>query len=59
MLDAIIKVLGTIALIIIAIVLFPFFIAALKWIIGIIAGFTFGGFLVVVLIALIVYLLWD
>lgn len=43
------KNLGIIAAVIIAIALLPFFIAALMWILKLIAGFTFGGFLVLLL----------
>lgn len=59
MLDTILKVIGTIALVIIAIVLLPFIVAALIWLIKLIAGFTIGGFLVVLLIALIIYIIWG
>ena len=57
--ETFLKVLGTIAAIIIAIALFPFFLAAAMWLIKVIAGFTFGGFLVLVLIALVCYLIWG
>ncbi len=57
--DTFLKILGTIAAVIIAIALFPFFLAALMWLLKLIAGFTIGGFLVLVLIALIVYIIWG
>lgn len=57
--DTFLKILGTIAAVIIAIALFPFFLIALMWLIKLIAGFTIGGFLVLVLIALIVYIIWG
>lgn len=57
--DTFLKILGTIAAVIIAIALFPFFLAAIMWLLKLIAGFTIGGFLVLVLIALIVYIIWG
>ena len=57
--DGIIKVLGIIALVIIAIALFPLFVAAIIWLVKIIAGFTVGGFLVILLIVIICYLIWG
>ena len=57
--ETFLKILGTIAAVILAIALFPFFIAALMWIIKLIAGFTLGGFLVVLLIALILYIIFG
>lgn len=57
--ETFLKILGTIAAVILAIALFPFFIAALMWIIKLIAGFTIGGFLVVLLIALILYIIFG
>lgn len=59
MLEAVVKILGTIALIILAIILFPFAVIAFKWILSLIAGITFGGFLTILLIALICYLIWG
>lgn len=53
------KILGIIAAVIIAIALLPFFIAALMWILKLIAGFTFGGILVLLLIALILYIIFE
>lgn len=53
------KILGIIAAVIIAIALLPFFIAALMWILKLIAGFTFGGILVLLLIALILYIIFG
>lgn len=57
--ETFLKILGTIAAVILAIALFPFFVAALMWIIKLIAGFTLGGFLVVLLIALILYIIFG
>ena len=57
--ETFLKILGTIAAVILAIALFPFFVAALMWIIKLIAGFTVGGFLVVLLIALILYIIFG
>lgn len=57
--ETFLKILGTIAAVILAIALFPFFVAALMWIIKLIAGFTIGGFLVVLLIALILYIIFG
>lgn len=57
--ETFLKILGTIAAIIIAIALLPFFVAALMWIIKIIAGFTIGGFLVVLLVVLILYIIFG
>ena len=57
--ETFLKILGTIAAVILAIALFPFFIAALMWLIKLIAGFTLGGFLVVLLIALILYIIFG
>lgn len=57
--DTFLKILGTIAAVIIAIALFPFFLAALMWLLKLIAGFTIGGFLVLVLIALVAYIIWG
>lgn len=57
--ETFLKILGTIAAVILAIALFPFFIAALMWLIKLIAGFTIGGFLVVLLIALILYIIFG
>lgn len=57
--ETFIKILGTIAAVIIAIALFPFFVAALMWLIKVIAGFTIGGFLVVLLVILIIYIIWG
>lgn len=57
--ETFLKILGTIAAVILAIALFPFFIAALMWLIKLIAGFTVGGFLVVLLIALILYIIFG
>jgi hypothetical protein len=54
-----IKIIGTIALVIIAICLLPFFFAAFMWLIKVLAGFTIGGFLVVLLIALILYIIFG
>ena len=53
------KILGIIAAVILAVALFPFFVAALMWILKLIAGFTFGGFLVLLLIALILYIIFG
>lgn len=53
------KILGIIAVVIIAIALFPFFVASLMWILKLIAGFTFGGVLVLLLIALILYIIFG
>ena len=53
------KILGIIAAVIIAIALLPFFVAALMWILKLIAGFTFGGVLVLLLIALILYIIFG
>lgn len=53
------KIIGIIALVIIAICLLPFFFAALMWLIKILAGFTIGGFLVVLLVVLIIYIIWS
>lgn len=53
------KIIGIIALVIIAICLLPFFFAVLMWLIKILAGFTIGGFLVVLLIVLIIYIIWS
>lgn len=57
--ETFLKILGTIAAVILAIALFPFFVAALMWLIKLIAGFTVGGFLVVLLIALILYIIFG
>ena len=57
--EAFLKILGTIAAVIIAIALFPFFLAAIVWLIKVIAGFTFGGFLVILLIIIVCYLIWG
>lgn len=61
--ETFLKILGTIAAVILAIALFPFFVAALMWIIKLIikliAGFTISGFLVVLLIALILYIIFG
>lgn len=57
--ETFLKILGTIAAVILAIALFPFFVAALMWLIKLIAGFTLGGFLVVLLIALILYIIFG
>lgn len=57
--ETFLKILGTIAAVILAIALFPFFIAALMWIIKLISGFTIGGFLVVLLIVLILYIIFG
>ena len=57
--ETFLKILGTIAAVILAIALFPFFVAALMWIIKLIAGFSIGGFLVVLLIALILYIIFG
>ena len=61
--ETFLKILGTIAAVILAIALFPFFVAALMWIIKLIikliAGFTIGGFLVVLLIVLILYIIFG
>lgn len=57
--ETFLKILGTIAAVILAIVLFPFFLAAIMWLIKIIAGFTFGGFLVILLIIIVCYLIWG
>lgn len=57
--ETFLKILGTIAAVILAIALFPFFVAALMWLIKLIAGFTIGGFLVVLLIALILYIIFG
>lgn len=57
--ETFLKILGTIAAVILAIALFPFFIAALMWLIKLIAGFTIGGFLVVLLITLILYIIFG
>lgn len=57
--DTFFKILGTIAAVIIAIALFPFFVAALMWLIKVIAGFTIGGFLVLLLIVLVIYIIWG
>ena len=57
--ETFLKILGTIAAVILAIALFPFVVAALMWIIKLIAGFTIGGFLVVLLIALILYIIFG
>lgn len=61
--ETFLKILGTIAAVILAIALFPFFVAALMWILKLIlkliAGFTLGGFLVVLLIALILYIIFG
>lgn len=57
--ETFLKILGTIAAVILAIALFPFFIAALMWLIKLIAGFSIGGFLVVLLIALILYIIFG
>ena len=57
--ETFLKILGTIAAVILAIALFPFFVAALMWIIKLIAGFTLGGFLVVLLIVLILYIIFG
>ena len=57
--ETFLKILGTIAAVILAITLFPFFVAALMWLIKLIAGFTIGGFLVVLLIALILYIIFG
>lgn len=53
------KILGIIAAVIIAIALLPFFVASLMWILKLIAGFTFGGVLVLLLIALILYIIFG
>lgn len=53
------KILGIIAAVIIAIALLPFFVASLMWILKLIAGFTFGGFLVLLLIALVLYIIFG
>ena len=57
--ETIIKILGTIALVIVAIALLPFAIAGLVWLFKLIAGFTIGGFLLIVFIALLIYLIWG
>ena len=57
--ETFLKILGTIAAVTLAIALFPFFVAALMWLIKLIAGFTIGGFLVVLLIALILYIIFG
>ena len=57
--ETFLKILGTIAAVILAIALFPFAVAALMWLIKLIAGFTVGGFLVVLLIALILYIIFG
>ena len=57
--ETFLKILGTIAAVILAIALFPFFVAALMWLIKLIAGFSIGGFLVVLLIALILYIIFG
>ena len=57
--ETFLKILGTIAAVIIAIALFPFFLAAIIWLIKVIAGFTFGGFLVILLIIIVCYLIWG
>ena len=57
--ETFLKILGTIAAVILAIALFPFAVAALMWLIKLIAGFTLGGFLVVLLIALILYIIFG
>ena len=61
--ETFLKILGTIAAVILAIALFPFFVAALMWIIKLIikliAGFTISGFLVVLLIVLILYIIFG
>lgn len=57
--ETFLKILGTIAAVILAIALFPFFAAALMWLIKLIAGFTVGGFLVVLLIVLILYIIFG
>lgn len=53
------KIIGIIALVIIAICLLPFFFAVVMWLIKILAGFTIGGFLVVLLVVLIIYIIWS
>lgn len=53
------KILGIIAAVILAVALLPFFVAALMWILKLIAGFTIGGFLVLLLIALILYIIFG
>ena len=57
--ETIIKILGTIALIIIAIALFPLAVAAFIWLFKLIAGITFGGFLLIVFIVLLIYIIWG
>ena len=57
--ETFLKILGTIAAVILAIALFPFAVAALMWLIKLIAGFTIGGFLVVLLIVLILYIIFG
>ena len=57
--ETIIKILGTIALVIVAIALLPFAIAGLVWLFKVISGFTIGGFLLIVFIALLIYLIWG
>ena len=53
------KILGIIAAVILAVALFPFFVAALMWILKLIAGVTCGGFLGLLLIALILYIMFG
>lgn len=57
--DTFLKILGTIAAVIIAIALLPFFVIALVWLFKLIAGFTIGGFLVLLLIVLVIYIIWG
>ena len=61
--ETFLKILGTIALIIIGIPLcilaIPFIIVVFKWLFGLIAGITFGGVMVILLIAIICYLIWG
>lgn len=61
--ETIIKILGTIALVIVAIALLPFAIAGLIWLFKLIAGFTsltIGGFLLIAVIALLcIYIIWG
>ena len=58
--ETIIKILGTIALVIVAIALLPFAIAGLIWLFKLIAGFTLGGiFLIAIIALLLIYIFWG
>ena len=61
--ETIIKILGTIALVIVAIALLPFAIAGVIWLVKLIAGFAgfaLGGFFLIVIIALLlIYIIWG